>query len=93
MNTRMGTDPVPWVSDERDRTGVKAVPKSYRLTGTLTNVSALRIAASQACLAHHAFDYDIATDGPATLTFSDGRTLSFSGAGAHKGMLRPTGHR
>ncbi|MFL5822607.1 MAG: prolyl oligopeptidase family serine peptidase [Solirubrobacteraceae bacterium] len=86
-NTRTGTDPVPWVSDERDQTGLKALPKSYRLTGTLTNVSALRIAASAACLAGHTFDYDITTDGPATLTLSDGRTLSFSGAGEHQGTL------
>jgi dienelactone hydrolase len=85
--TRTGTGPVPWVSDERDQTGLQALPRSYRLTGTLTNVSALRIAASQACLAGHAFDYDITTDGPATLTLSDGRTVSFSGAGEHQGTL------
>jgi poly(3-hydroxybutyrate) depolymerase len=89
MNTGTGTDPVPWVSDERDQTGLKALPKSNRLTGTLTNVSALRIAASQACLAHRAFGYDITTDGPATLTLSDGRTLRFSGSGEHTGTLGP----
>jgi dienelactone hydrolase len=88
-NTRSGSDPVPWVSDERDQTGLKALPKSYRLMGTLTNVSTLSIDASQTCLARHAIHYDITTDGPATLGFSDGRTLTLSGAAEHKGTLAP----
>jgi pimeloyl-ACP methyl ester carboxylesterase len=82
-----GTDPVPWISDYRRAVGSTQVARAPRLSGSLENVASARIDARQTCLRGSAVAYDITTDGPASLTFSDSRTLSFGGAGRHVGTL------
>ncbi|MEA2441613.1 MAG: hypothetical protein QOH76_3037 [Thermoleophilaceae bacterium] len=82
-----GSDPLPWTSQYRKQTGLSALPRRNALEGTLTNVASLRIDAKATCLAGKAVAYSIRTDGRATIVFSDGRTLAFSGAGKHTGTL------
>jgi hypothetical protein len=85
--TGSGTDPVPWDSTFRKQTGLTKLPRRSALEGKLSNVSSLRIDAKRTCLARKTLSYSIETDGPATLSFSDGRTLAFTGAGKHTGTL------
>lgn len=84
-----GTDPVPWTSDYREQTGLEALPKRNALEGTMANVSSLTIDATATCLKDKWLAYDITSDGPATITFNDGRVLKFASAGEHKGRLAP----
>jgi predicted esterase len=85
--TSQGDDPLPWNSDFRKQTGLKALPKSNKLEGSLGNVASLTVDATATCLSRKAIAYDIKTDGPATINFNDGRTLKFDAAGEHKGTL------
>ena len=82
-----GPGPVPWTSDLRRQTGLKALPERTALEGSLKNVSSLTVDAGATCLGDGALSYKITTDGPATLTLSDGRTVAFDGAGTHSGTL------
>jgi len=82
-----GPGPVPWSSDFRHATSQRPIVKRAALEGTLTNVSSLTIDARATCLDDGALAYRITTDGPATLTFSDGRRLSLDAAGLHAGTL------
>jgi hypothetical protein len=84
-----GSDPVPWTSDYRKQTGLKALAPRALLQGTLGNVASLTIDAGATCLRDKRFDYDITTDGPATVMLNDGRTLKLTAGGAHKGTLAP----
>lgn len=70
-----GLSPVPWVSTYIRQTGETPVPAENRLDGTLVNVASLSIDVTDACLAPGTA-YRIVSDGPATLQFSDGRTLN-----------------
>ena len=79
-----GTDPVPYVEDGRD-VAITDGPAVARLEGTLANVSQLRVDVRRTCLTG-AFPYAIRSDGPATLTFSDGRVLALV-AGDNIGTL------
>jgi pimeloyl-ACP methyl ester carboxylesterase len=83
-----GTDPIPWVSDYRHQVATTTVPATRRLTGSLTNVSSVRIDAAATCLKGGPVSYSITTDGPATVDFTDGRTLTLTGSGHHAGTLR-----
>lgn len=83
-----GTDPVPWVSEGAVELGSTPVLQEARLTGTLTNISSLLVDVEATCLRRQSITYDITTDGPATLRFSDGRSLDLGGAGRHMGTLR-----
>lgn len=85
--TGSGSDPVPWTSDFRRQTGLKALPKRAALEGTLSNVASLTIDAGPTCLKDTALSYQIKSDGPAAVKFNDGRTLRFAAAGTHKGSL------
>jgi hypothetical protein len=60
-------------------------PALARLEGALANVGALRIDARRTCLTG-AFAHAISSDGPATLTLSEGRALSLV-AGENTGSL------
>ena len=60
-------------------------PAVARLEGTLANVAQLRLDVRRACLTG-AFTYAITSDGPATITMSDGRVLRLV-AGANTGTL------
>jgi dienelactone hydrolase len=80
-----GTDPLPWVSDGRRVIGTRPLPKQPLVTARLHNISSATIDARAICLTGQGFSYDITTDGNATLTFSDGRTVTLAGAGRHLG--------
>jgi predicted esterase len=82
-----GSDPLPWSSQFRKQTGLEALPRRSAIEGRLTNVASLRIDARATCLRRKTLSYSIETDGPATIAFSDGRTLAFSDAGRHTGTL------
>ena len=82
-----GDDPVPWTSDGQVVASRKPIRKAAKLRGTLTNVASLRIDARRSCLAGGSFAYDLRTDGPTRITFSDGRTLQLHGAGRHTGSI------
>lgn len=82
-----GDDPVPWTSDEQSVASQKRIEKAAKISGTLTNVASLRIDAKRTCLAGGRFAYDLRTDGPTRVSFSDGRTLRLSGAGRHTGSV------
>ena len=82
-----GSDPVPWNGDGQAVASRKPIKKAAKLSGTLTNVASLRIDAGRTCLKGGSFGYDLRTDGPTRLTFSDGRTLRLSGSGRHTGTV------
>jgi len=82
-----GQGPVPWTSDFRKRTGSKALPRRQALEGSLKNVASLTVDAQATCLGDGPLTYKLTTDGPATLRFSDGRSLRLDGAGTHSGTL------
>jgi predicted esterase len=84
--TGAGPDPVPWMSDFRRQTGLTALPQRAALEGSVRNVASLTVDASATCLTG-ALAYKVVSDGPATIAFSDGRSLRFGGAGTHTGTL------
>src|SRR5882757_794594 len=83
----LALDPVPWTSTGAEVTGNTPITPAPRLTGTLTNVASLTVDSTATCLRDTAISYDITTDGTATVTFSDGRTVHLSGAGEHTGTV------
>jgi dienelactone hydrolase len=85
--TNQGGDPLPWTSDFRHQTGLKALPQRHALVGVLNNVASVAVDASATCLKDKPLTYDITTDGAATLSFNDGRKLGFAAAGRHQGTL------
>jgi dienelactone hydrolase len=82
-----GPSPVPWTSDYRRRTGTKPLAKRAAIEGTLKNVASLSIDTRATCLGDGPVAYKITTDGPATLTLSDGRAVRLPGAGTHAATL------
>jgi dienelactone hydrolase len=86
--TGEGTDPVPWVSQGAAVTGSTPLLQAKRLTGTLTNVASANVDADATCLRNGGISYDITTDAPTTIRFSDGRTLQLASAGRHIGQIK-----
>ena len=86
-----GPNPVPWTSNELRTTGTTPIEQAEALTGTLDNVASLEIDVLATCFAYRAFDYRLTTDGPVTLTFSDGRTLELDAPGEHNGTVPAIG--
>jgi dienelactone hydrolase len=82
-----GVDPVPWVSDYQQPVGTTKVAAAPKLSGSLTNVRSVRIDTDATCLQHKTIHLRIKTDGPTTLTLSDGRTITWRGAGLHDETL------
>jgi dienelactone hydrolase len=82
----VGTDPVPWVSRGAAVVGSQPLTREGRLAGSLANISGLLVDVEATCLARSIIHYDITTDGPATVRFSDGRVLTLP-AGHHEGEL------
>jgi pimeloyl-ACP methyl ester carboxylesterase len=82
-----GPWPLPWVSFERNETGRMNVPVNNLLEGTLKNISALTIDVNQTCNKGKLLRYSITTDGPATMNFSDGRSIILSSAGVYSGSI------
>lgn len=81
-----GDDPIPWVSDDQHVAGHADLVAQPKLSGTLTRVASARIDAKRTCLRGKPVTYDITSDGPSTLRFSDGRTLQL-GQGRSQGTL------
>ena len=82
-----GTEPIPWVSDFHEVTGTRPVEQANRITGTSTNVASMTLDVTDACLSPGPVAYELTTDGPTVVTFSDGRTLALDGAGERTGIL------
>jgi pimeloyl-ACP methyl ester carboxylesterase len=82
-----GPWPLPWVSFERNETGRMNVPVDNLLEGSLKNISALTIDVNQTCNKGKLLRYSITTDGPATMNFSDGRSIILSSAGVYNGLI------
>jgi hypothetical protein len=68
--------------------GSAPIPQEPHLTGTLTNISSLLVDVEATCLRRKGITYDITTDAPATVRFSDGRILDLGDAGRRAGTLR-----
>jgi dienelactone hydrolase len=86
-----GSDPVPWSSDGHAVASQAPIVKAAKLSGTLKNVKSLRIDAARTCLRGAGFAYDLTTDGPVRLIFSDGRTLNLTGSGHQIGTVKSDG--
>lgn len=71
-----GLDPLPWLGIRRLVTGSTPVSATPTLSGRLRNVSAGVIDAEATCLQGKTVVVNVTSDGPATLRFSDGRTLT-----------------
>ena len=82
-----GPDPVPYVAQGAEVTGHRDVAQANRLEGTVSNVAAVKVDAGSACLSPAAVAYKLTTDGPVTLTLSDGRVLALAAAGTHEGEI------
>lgn len=82
-----GTDPVPWTSDDQHVVSTTRLSAAPRLTGSLTGVSSVKIDAKRTCLAGKPIQYEITSDGPATIAFSDGRELTIDQAGTATGTV------
>ena len=81
-----GDDPVPWTLDGQPVASRKPIKKAAKLSGTLTNVASLR--STQAHLPRgKSFAYDLTTDGPATISLSDGRKIALPASGHAVGTL------
>ncbi len=81
--TSAGTVPVPYVEDGQDATTTRGA-RAATLTGTLSGVGSLTVDVAGACLTG-AVRYAVRSDGPATLTLSDGRALRLV-AGMNEGV-------
>ena len=85
-----GAGPVPllWTRQSRRVVGQTDVERANRFEATLANVASFRVDSANACLVAFApFAYRVETDGPTTIEFGDGRTLSLDAAGVHEGEL------
>lgn len=85
--TSAGPDPLPWTAVFQRQTGLREVGKRNAMEGSIANISSLRIDAGATCLRGKTFNYDIETDGPVRITFTDGRVLDFDRDGEHLGAL------
>ena len=83
-----GALPLPYLSDEQRVVSEQPLNREPRLSGALDGVASLAIDAKQTCLTGKAIDYEIETDEPSTISFSDGRRLTLPDAGMHEGTLR-----
>jgi hypothetical protein len=90
----VGTDPIPWTAQEFTVVGQQPIAQQSRIDATLANVASLEIDTSDytgACVAGDQIDYEITTDGPTQVSFSDGSTLDFAAAGTYTGTLPEPG--
>ena len=75
-------------------TGATSPPPEPDIEATLANVASLEIDTSDftgACIAGDVISYEIDTDGPTQVSFSDGSTLDFAAAGTYTGTLPEPG--
>ena len=85
--TDAGSDPVPWNSDEQSVASSTPLAREPQLTGSLDGVSAVEIDAKRTCLKGRPIKFELTTDGPVAISFSDGRKLKVKGAGTTVGAL------
>ena len=85
--TGAGPDPVPYVSQGAEVTGHREVAQANRLEATLANVGSLTVHMGDSCLSAAAVAYKVTTDGPVSLSLSDGRVLTLAAAGTHEGEI------
>lgn len=74
-----GPSPVPWVATFRKHPDVViqiAPEPEFKLKGSLRNVKSLLVDVDATCLRGHAISYDLDLDGPVTINFSDGRSVT-----------------
>ncbi|MEV7097319.1 hypothetical protein AB0M80_31150 [Amycolatopsis sp. NPDC051045] len=83
-----GSDPVPWVSQGAEIVRSTPLVQAPRLSGSLSNIATITIDVGATCLNRVGIHYDVTTDGPALIRFSDGRSIPVTGAGRHIGTLR-----
>lgn len=86
--TGAGEAPLPWASELRRETGRTPVAARDAIEGSLRNVASVTVDAGRTCTAGKAIAYSLVTDGPASVTFSDGRVLRIAGAGVHAGTVQ-----
>jgi pimeloyl-ACP methyl ester carboxylesterase len=86
-----GPQPVPWVSQSLRTTGSQPLSRKNKISGTLSNVASLVIDSKAACLSPANLTYDVKSDGPVKITFTDGRVLSVDGKGRSTGTVQATG--
>ncbi|WP_290498288.1 hypothetical protein [Alcanivorax sp.] len=80
-----GTEVLPWVGSHRTLTQTGEEAASASLTGSLKNLHQGTIDVAATCL-EGGFEYDLISDGPATLMLSDGRSIDVS-QGQNQGYL------
>jgi pimeloyl-ACP methyl ester carboxylesterase len=85
--TDAGTRYVPWVGEGIEVKAWRHVPAADRLEATLGNVSSFSVDSRRACVQPGPLDYEVTTDGPVTISLSDGRALRLASAGTHTGTL------
>jgi hypothetical protein len=57
------------------------------LAGPLANVASLVVDTDATCLSGRPVSHAVHADGPATISLSDGRTITFAGEGDHAGEM------
>lgn len=82
-----GTEVLPWVGSHRTVANSGTAPASARLTGSVVNLNQASLDVAATCL-EVPFEYKVASDGPATLLLSDGRSIKLS-AGSNQGISSP----
>jgi hypothetical protein len=85
--TGAGPDPVPWISQGQEAVSTAPGPSDHALAGALTNVASLEVDVAAACLAGRPVSYSLTTDGPVTVSLSDGRSVRLPEAGTHVGEV------
>lgn len=82
-----GTEVLPWAGSHRILTQTGEAPPSARLTGSLENFHQGTVNVNETCLESQ-FEYEVVSDGPATLLLSDGRSISLI-EGTNRGTISP----
>ena len=82
-----GAEVLPWVGSHRALTQTGEAPPSARLTGSLENLHQGTMDVAATCL-EGAFEYDLVSDGAATLLLNDGRSISLT-EGTNHGIISP----
>ncbi|MED5389657.1 MAG: alpha/beta hydrolase-fold protein, partial [Pseudomonadota bacterium] len=82
-----GTEVLPWVGSHRGLSPIESLPANPVLTGSLENLHEGRLDVTATCLSGQ-FEYEILSDGPATLWLSDGRSINLT-TGTNQGIVAP----
>lgn len=80
-----GTEVLPWVGSHRGLSPTESLPANPVLTGSLENLHQGTLDVTATCLSGQ-FEYELTSDGPATLWLSDGRSISLT-TGTNQGIV------